>query len=359
MAQALRDAVRGPRRYRLFLWVLVGAAVVVAGFILWPHQRGTPRMQVLKLYGNIDLRQVDLSFGVDGPIARLLVEEGERVEPGRILAQLELDAFVHAVEGAEAALARAEARLAELVHGPRPQEIERARAAAEAAAASLLDARLIHRRRDRLVDRGAVAAEIADTTHSNLRVAEANWRQAQAELALLQEGTRREQIEQQRAEVETRKADLALLRYRLERATLKAPAAGVIRTRIQEPGAVVGPASPVLNLALTDPLWCRVYVDEPNLGKLRLGMPALITTDSHPGKEFRGWLGYVSPVAEFTPKSVETPELRTSLVYQARVYVCDPDQELRLGMPVTVTLPLDAEAREPFAAGSYPCRTPR
>ncbi|MCK9395707.1 MAG: efflux RND transporter periplasmic adaptor subunit [Methylobacter sp.] len=172
------------------------------------------------------------------------------------------------------------------------------------------------------------------------------------------EGTRREQLDQQRAEAEAQRANLALLRYRLSRATLKAPSAGVIRTRIQESGAVVTANSPVFTLALTDPLWCRVYVDESDLGKIRMGMPARITTDSYPGKSYRGWVGYISPVAEFTPKAVETPELRTSLVYQARIYTCDPDQELRLGMPATVTLSLNEESRTPPASLSDYCKSP-
>ncbi|MDD2738034.1 MAG: efflux RND transporter periplasmic adaptor subunit, partial [Methylomonas lenta] len=189
-------------------------------------------------------------------------------------------------------------------------------------------------------------------------VAEANLKKAREDLALLLEGTRHEQKQQQLAEFEAQRADLALLRYRLSLATLKAPSAGIIRTRILEPGAVVTANSPVLTLALTDPLWCRVYVDESDLGKVRMGMSARITTDSYPGKSYRGWVGYISPVAEFTPKAVETPELRTNLVYQTHVYTCDPDQELRLGMPATVTLSQHEEIRTPPASLSDYCKSP-
>lgn len=338
----------------LFGLCVVAASLAVA-YWLWPN--GGMTQGPLVLYGNIDIRQVDLGFGVDGPIARVFVEEGDRVEEGQTLAILEQDAFLHAESNAEAMLMLAEARLTELIHGPRPQEIKRARAAVQAAEASLATATLIHRRRKRLfVDQEHyVSKEDVESTRSNYVAAQARLKQAREDLALLLEGTRREQLDQQRAEVKAQRANLALQRYRLSRATLKAPHGGIIRTRVQEPGAVVTANSPVLTLAVTDPLWCRAYVDEPDLGKIRLGMSARITTDSYPGKEYQGWVGYISPVAEFTPKSVETPELRTSLVYQVRVYTCDPDHELRLGMPATVTLPLEEKGRTPPASLSDYC----
>ena len=101
------------------------------------------------------------------------------------------------------------------------------------------------------------------------------------------------------------------------------------------------PQKPVLTMALTNPVWVRTYAQEATLGSLALGMTADVSTDSYPGKAYKGWIGFISPTAEFTPKNVETPELRTRLVYQVRVYVCNPENELRLGMPGTVTIPLD------------------
>lgn len=350
----------GPLKKKIL--ILVGgvalAASLAAAYWQWPN--GGEAQQRLVLYGNMDIRQVDLSFGVDGPITHVLVDEGDRVEAGQTLAILEQDAFLHAVATAEATLKSAEARLAEGVHGPRPQEIARARAARQAAEASLANANLIYQRRKLLNDENGKAAskEEEKTAKANAIVAEANLKKAREDLALLLAGTRREQLDQQRAEVEAQRANLALQRYRLSRATLKAPSAGLIRTRIQEPGAVVGASSPVLTLALTDPLWCRIYVDEPDLGMVRMGMPARITTDSYPGKSYRGWVGYISPVAEFTPKAVETPELRTSLVYQVRVYTCDPEHELRLGMPATVTLAIHEKARTQPASLSDYCKAP-
>jgi HlyD family secretion protein len=120
---------------------------------------------------------------------------------------------------------------------------------------------------------------------------------------------------------------------------------------------MASPQRTVLTLALVEPLWVRAYVPEPDLGKLRLGAPAQVATDSYPGKRYPAWIGFISPTAEFTPKSVETEELRTNLVYQVRVFVCPPHDELRLGMPATVTVPLGAAPASQGAGGEDVCKT--
>ena len=130
---------------------------------------------------------------------------------------------------------------------------------------------------------------------------------------------------------------------KLNDAVLNAPADGVIRERIVEPGDFVTPQTPVLILSLVDPVWVRTYLPETYLGRIKPGAVAYIGTDSYPDKRYKGWVGSVSPSAEFTPKNIETPELRTRLVYQARVFTCNPNLELRLGMPATVTIPLDQD----------------
>src|SRR5262249_30582739 len=130
-------------------------------------------------------------------------------------------------------------------------------------------------------------------------------------------------------------------RQQLADAQLVAPADAVVRTRLLEPGDMATPMRPVFSLAITDPKWVRAYVSEPDLGKVRPGMTASVAVDSFPGRRFDGWGGFVSPVAEFTPKAVQTQELRTSLVYEVRVFVKDPSGELRLGRPATVYLPPD------------------
>ena len=118
---------------------------------------------------------------------------------------------------------------------------------------------------------------------------------------------------------------------------------------------MASPAQPAFTLAITDPKWVRAYVDEPDLGWVREGMPATVTVDSFPARSFTGWVGFISSVAEFTPKTVETTQLRSNLVYEVRVFVRDPQDALRLGMPATVRLPLrnayGQSESDPAAAG--------
>jgi HlyD family secretion protein len=133
-------------------------------------------------------------------------------------------------------------------------------------------------------------------------------------------------------------AQLDLLQQNLADCELHSPAAGIVRTRVLEPGEMAAPGKPVVALAILDPKWVRAYVTEPDLGRIWTGMKAKVTVDSYANQEFDAWIGFVSPVAEFTPHAVQTDELRTSLVYRVRVFVKDPRDQLRLGMPATVHL---------------------
>jgi HlyD family secretion protein len=137
-------------------------------------------------------------------------------------------------------------------------------------------------------------------------------------------------------------AQASYLRQQLADAELVAPADAVVRTRLMEPGEMASPQKPVFSLAVIDPKWVRAYLAEADLGKLQMGTPASVVIDSFPDQRFVGWVGFVSPVAEFTPKNVETEELRTSLVYEVRVFVKDPDNQLHLGSPATVYVPTHA-----------------
>ena len=175
-------------------------------------------------------------------------------------------------------------------------------------------------------------------------MAQARVESNQKALDLAIAGPRREDIAQSEAQLRSDQAHLALMRQQLADAELFAPIDAVVRSRLLEPGEMASPQRPVLNLVIVNPKWVRAYVSEPDLGKLHPGEPATVAVDSFPKRRFDGWIGFISPVAEFTPKSVETEELRTSLVYEVRVFVKDPMDELRLGMPATVYLPLDHNA---------------
>ena len=124
---------------------------------------------------------------------------------------------------------------------------------------------------------------------------------------------------------------------------LLAPSDGIIESRILEKGAIVAPGSPVFVLSIQENPWVRAYIPESSLGKIHPGMPVEVQTDTRPDHPYRGRVGFISPVAEFTPKSIHTEELRTNLVYRFRVVLDEPDSELRQGMPVTVKLLTDGQ----------------
>jgi HlyD family secretion protein len=309
----------------------------------------------LKLYGNVDIRQVDLAFNAEGKIAAVPVEEGDRVAKGELLARLDDASYQNLVDAARARLDRSRAQLAELEAGTRPPELARARAAVDAAQAAVAQTEATLDRRRRLLAEGNTSQARFDAAKRAYQEATARLEQRRQELELARRGPREERIAAARAQRAFNAATLALARERLDNTELHAPAAGTVLTRIREPGATVGPTAPVLTLALRTPMRVRTYVGEPNLGRVKPGMPVTVTTDSAPDTAYRGHVGFVSPTAEFTPKTVQTAELRTELVYRVRVIVENPDDRLRQGMPVTVTLKPGASGDtggDPDRAGS-------
>jgi len=318
--------------------IAVLAAALIVGALGWLGYARFTADGGLVMYGNIDIRQVDLAFMVEGKLAEVLVDEGAAVGPGEVLARLDDAPYRHAVAQAEAAAAQAHANAAKAEAGSRTKEIDGARARLAEARARLANARALYERRQALVKDDAVSRQALDDAERDVSVARATVATREAELALAVEGFRSEEVDAARAAAKAADAALELARYRLAQTEIKAPAEGTILTRIREPGAVVGPNAPVLTLALTSPVWARTYVDGPNLGRVAPGTKVRIATDAADGKVYDGTVGFVSPTAEFTPKAVETPDLRTDLVYRLRIVVANPDRALRQGMPVTVTL---------------------
>lgn len=328
------------------LAVFVVICIVVGGW--WYNRtRHTESDRQLTLYGNIDIREADLAFNNSEHIDSLLVQEGDRVSKGQLLATLHSERMAASVAAAEARVASSKAALARLEAGSRPQEIRKVRADVSAARARLADATASHKRIKDLAARKVASQQQLDDAKAALDTARAQLKVSQEALALAVEGPRREDIEEARAVLQAREAQLVLAREVLKDASLYAPFDGVIRNRILEPGDMVSPQIPVFSLARTNPVWVRSYLPEAYLGKVSAGMRAEVSTDSYPDKSYQGWIGYISPTAEFTPKNVETPELRTRLVYQLRVYVCNQQNELRLGMPATVTIAFDQLKSEP------------
>ena len=334
---------------RVIIRLFVLAVVVVAaggGGLLWNLHREKISTSELVLHGNVDIRQVNLAFNVAERVSQMLVEEGARVEKGQLLAGLEKTRLNAAVL-TRAAQVQAQAQVvARLEAGSRPQEIEGARAEYEAAKARAKNTELTNKRFQALKELDAEAIQKVDDANAAAVIAASELKAARERLDLAIEGPRLEDIAAAKALLEANKAELEVARCNLADANLYAPSAGVIQNRILEPGDMASPQTPAYILALTDPVWVRAYVSEPDLGKIHEGMPAAVYTDSFPGKSYDAWIGFISPTSEFTPKSVETAEVRTTLVYQIRVYVKNPENQLRLGMPATVVIDLPAGAQK-------------
>jgi HlyD family secretion protein len=294
----------------------------------------------LVLQGNIDVRQVNLAFKVDGRIETLAVDEGDAVRAGRVVATLDKRYFEDDLRLARARRDNAAATLARLEHGSRPEEIAQARAQLALQEATLQRARANLQRAEMLAPGGGISKEDVDVRGEAVKVAEANVSYARQALRLAEIGPRQEDIDAARAQVAEQRATVIQSERRLADSDLVAPNNGIILTRAREKGAIVQAGETVFTLTLDSPVWVRTYVNECDLGLIRPDMPAEVTTDTAPGQPYAGHVGFISPTAEFTPKTVETRELRTDLVYRLRVVVDNPDGGLRQGMPVTVRLPL-------------------
>ncbi len=340
------------KRILLAVIVVVLAAGGASAWLLTGHSKNADG--ALVLYGNVDIRQVQLAFNGSDRIAQMLVREGERVKKGQLLATLETVRLAHNAELAGAQLASQQQVVARLEAGSRPEEIRKAEADAEAARINAENAESNYQRAQTLAAQHFVAQQQADDAHAKADAARAQYRAAQESLDLVRLGPRKEDIAAAQALLRADTAALAVARKALADASLYAPEDGIIEQRILEPGDIASPQRPVYTLALTDPLWVRAYVQEADLGKIAPGMRAEVATDSYPGKRYRAWLGYISPTAEFTPKAVETPELRSRLVYQVRIFVCNPQDQLRMGMPATVRIATD----QPPAPDGDQCRNP-
>jgi HlyD family secretion protein len=320
--------------------VLLIVVAVSAGFAYWLNHRGGG-VRELVLYGNVDFRQVELSFNNSERITAVLVEEGARVHRGQLLAQLDTSRLTPQLAQAEAQAAAQRQVVARLRNGSRPEEIAQARANVESAKADVANARQQFERFKSAAEISAgraVRQQDVDNARTALQVAEAKLAVNQKTLELALAGPRREEVTENEARLSANEAQAALLRRQIGDAQLFAPVDAVVRTRIMEVGEMASPQKPVFSLAVTDPKWVRAYVAETDLGRIRSGMSGSIVVDSFPNRRFDGWIGFISPVAEFTPKTVQTEQLRPSLVYEVRVFVKDPADELRLGMPVTVYL---------------------
>ena len=318
-------------RIILLVAVLVGIGVTVT---FLNKESDTDQ---LILYGNVDMREVDLAFRVSGRLVQMHFDEGDAVKKDDILASLDDEPHANQLAVALAQLGRAEVELKKFEAGSRPQEIQVAEAAVQEAQAFFDSAELEYNRQKELFTTRATSRKAYDLAKASHDEARARLNSAKENLALIREGFRSEDIQMRRQELEAAKASYDVAKTALNDTILRAPNAGIITTRIHEPGAVLASGTPVYSLLLHSPVYVRAYVAEPALGQVAPGTKVEINTDSGDTR-YRGQIGFVSPRAEFTPKSVETTDLRTDLVYRLRIVVENPDSGLRQGMPLTIRL---------------------
>lgn len=316
----------------------VASAMVIAMVFVWWTRNGNGTADLVA-YGNIDLRQVELPFNASERVAEVLVDEGAPVTRGQVLARLDTSRLAPRVDQAKAQVQAQAQVLERLRRGNRPEEVAQAAANQRFAQAENDQAQLHYRRIESLFTQPAgsvVSEQDRDQARAHAQAAQARLDVAQKSLDLMIAGARQEDIAEAAARLQAAQANLALLSQQLQDADLVAPVDAVVRTRLIEAGEIASPQKPAFSLAIVDPKWVRAYVEGSALGLVHPDMKAAITVDSFPGRSFDGWVGFISPTAEFTPKAVQTAELRSSLVYEVRVFVRDPDDDLRLGMPATV-----------------------
>jgi HlyD family secretion protein len=297
----------------------------------------------LTLYGNVDIREVELGFRVPGRLTEVLVDEGDVVAKGQRVAVIDSEPYRQAVALAEARVQLAQANLAKFEKGSRPQEVQAAQARVEEAEAAYRNAQREYDRQLGMFKTGSTSETARDAAQTRRDQTAAGLAAQREALALANEGFRSEEVSASRAEFAAAVAQRSQAETQLADTELFAASDGVVLARIREPGSIVTVGAPVFSVSLRDPVYVRAYVSEPDLGKFAPGATVEVATDSS-DKRFHGQVGYISPRAEFTPKSVETTDLRTDLVYRLRIVVADADDRLRQGMPVTISVPIRSPA---------------
>lgn len=324
-------------RPKLLLPLIVAALIAaVAG---WRLTRG-PALPpgVIKVSGTIEVTDIEASFKIPGRIVERLVDEGDAVTAGQVLAHLDETDQAHEVAARVAATETAQAALAELKAGSRREEIAQAEAALQRAKADEERLHIEFRRQQALFEKEVTPARELDNARSRYEAARASVREAAERLALVRKGPRQEAIDQARARLRDMEAALALARARLGYATLRSPTAGIVLSKSAEPGELVTAGAPIVTIGDITGAWLRAYISETDLGRVKVGQLARITSDTWPGKAYEGRVTFISPQAEFTPKNVQTEKERVKLVYRIKIDVPNPQGELKPGMPADAAI---------------------
>lgn len=323
---------------RILMVMLAGSALFAIVYVYLGATHDRTADSTLKLSGNIEAHESVVSFKVQGRIVELPIEEGRYVKQGDLLARLDDDDYRQQVSVDEATVRAREAELDLALAGSRTQEIQEAKQNLVDAQADLeLKQQELRRRRALLPEQG-VSREDVDTVTTEVKRARATYERVKQHYNQIVEGTRKEQIVVNRANLQLAREMLEMSRVKLGYTVLKAPISGVVLVRQAELGEVVVPGTPVVTIADLDHLWLRGYISETDLGRIRWGQPATVHTDTFPHTAYPGRVSFISSEAEFTPKSVETHKERVTLVYRVKIDLDNPNHELKPGMPADAVI---------------------
>ena len=322
-------------KYAIF-WVITGCLLLLAACN--NNQTSALDGNNILLSGTVEAREIDLSFRVGGHIDRLLVDEGYRVKQGDVVARLDTRDFQLSLDQSDANAEVAKAALTTLKAGTREQEIQVAEADLAKARAELTFAKSEVKRVKTLIPKQLATEQQLDSQQLQEKVAEASVKQTRQHLLLLQEGTRKEDIEHAEKQYAASMEAVALAKQQLSYTDLVSPVSGMITVRLKEAGEMTAAGEPVLRVAELVKPWVRGYLTETDLGRVHLGQTVKVRVDGLQGRNFNGRLSFISPVAEFTPKTVETRQLRVDLVYRVKVDVDNSDGALKIGMPADIII---------------------
>ncbi len=322
-------------------WSLPIAPILVLGgtLLLVTACRNHPENR-LNVSGNIEAIQVEASFRVAGKVLERPVDEGQMVQAGQLLARLDAKDLEQQVAMRRADVATSKAALDALLAGSRKEEIGAAKAALGQASADLRRLEPDEARLRDLKQQGILSVRDYEASRASLEAARGKVQQTDQQYTLVRKGPRKEDIDQARARLEQSSQALALAQTQLGYATLTAPSSGVILSKNIEPMEYVAPGTAVVTMADLGQVWLRAFVEETDLGRVKVGQKAFMTTDSFPGKRYEGRVAFIASEAEFTPKTVQTRKERTKLVYRIKIAIPNPAMELKPGMPVDAEIAL-------------------
>lgn len=322
------------------LLLLIIPLVVIAGVLVFKFAIDFTgdRRAVIKVSGNIEATDAEASFKAAGRVEKRPVSEGQTIEKGELIAALDANEFEQEVAIRKADLELAKVNLAELEAGSRQQEIDAARATLERAKAEMQQQKRDYERQKELYEKNVISEQEYERALTAFEVAKAELNEAEEQFKLVEEGPRKEKIQQARGGVEQAKEALKMVEIKLGYTKLYSPLSGIVLSEHIEPGEYVVPGTAVVTVADLQDLWLRAYINETDLGRVKVGQKVEVTTDSYPDKKYQGRISFIASEAEFTPKTVQTQQQRVKLVYRIKIEIDNPKMELKPGMPADAAI---------------------